>query len=46
MELMPLRQVYRLEKQGGIQVFEAWNTLRDFLLWQGIEAIIGSRDTI
>ena len=51
MELMQLRQLSRLEKQGVIQAFEysyelAWNTLRDFLLWQGIEGIIGSRDTI
>lgn len=51
MELMQLRQLSRLEKQGVIQAFEysyelAWNTLKDFLLWQGIEGIIGSRDTI
>lgn len=50
-ELMQLRQLSRLEKQGVIQAFEysyelAWNTLKDFLLWQGIEGIIGSRDTI
>lgn len=51
MELMQLRQLSRLEKQGVIQTFEysyelAWNTLKDFLLWQGIDGIIGSRDAI
>lgn len=51
MELMQLRQLSRLEKQGVIQAFEysyelAWNTLKDFLLWQGIDGIIGSRDAI
>lgn len=51
MELMQLRQLSRLEKQGVIQTFEysyelAWNTLKDFLLWQGIDGIIGSRDVI
>ena len=51
MELMQLRQLSRLEKQGVIQAFEcpnelARNTFKDFLLWQGIEGIIGSRDTI
>lgn len=48
---MPLRQLSGFEKKGVIQAFEysyelAWNTLKDFLLWQGIEGIIGSRDTI
>jgi nucleotidyltransferase substrate binding protein (TIGR01987 family) len=23
-----------------------WNTLKDYLVWQGIEGIVGSRDTI
>lgn len=50
-ELMKRRQLSRLEKQGVIQAFEysyelAWNTLKDFLLWQGIDGIIGSRDAI
>ena len=40
-----------MEKQGLIQAFEftyelAWNTLKDYLLWQGIKGITGSRDTI
>lgn len=44
---MQLRQLSRLEKQGVIQAFEyayelAWNTLEDFLLWQGIVGIVGS----
>jgi nucleotidyltransferase substrate binding protein (TIGR01987 family) len=49
--LMQVRELSRLEKQGVIQAFEysyelAWNTLKDFLIWQGIEGITGSRDTI
>jgi nucleotidyltransferase substrate binding protein (TIGR01987 family) len=51
MALMQVRELSNLEKQGVIQAFEfsyelAWNTLRDFLVWQGIEDITGSRDTI
>ncbi|EHY76327.1 nucleotidyltransferase [Pseudomonas kunmingensis] len=50
-ELMQRRELSRLEKQGVIQAFEysyelGWNTLKDFLVWQGIEGIVGSRDTI
>ncbi len=50
-ELAKLRELSRLEKQGVIQAFEytyelGWNTLKDFLQWQGIEGIVGSRDTI
>jgi nucleotidyltransferase substrate binding protein (TIGR01987 family) len=49
--LMQVRELSRLEKQGVIQAFEysyelAWNTLKDFLIWQGIDGITGSRDTI
>jgi len=49
--LMHQRELSRLEKQGVIQAFEfsyelGWNTLKDFLIWQGIEGITGSRDTI
>jgi nucleotidyltransferase substrate binding protein (TIGR01987 family) len=49
--LMQARELSKLEKQGVIQAFEysyelAWNTLKDFLVWQGIEGITGSRDTI
>jgi len=51
MELMSQRPLSKLEKQGVIQGFEysyelGWNTLKDFLVWQGLEGIIGSRDTI
>jgi nucleotidyltransferase substrate binding protein (TIGR01987 family) len=50
-ELMQQRELSRLEKQGVIQSFEysyelGWNTLKDFLVWQGLEGIVGSRDTI
>ncbi len=49
--LMGERPLSDLEKQGVIQAFEftyelAWNTLRDFLVWQGIPGLTGSRDTI
>jgi nucleotidyltransferase substrate binding protein (TIGR01987 family) len=45
------RELSRLEKQGLIQAFEytyelAWKTLKDYLQWQGLVDIIGSRDTI
>lgn len=51
MELMQQRELSKLEKQGVIQGFEycyelGWNTLKDFLVWQGIDGIVGSRDTI
>jgi nucleotidyltransferase substrate binding protein (TIGR01987 family) len=44
-------QLSDLEKQGLIQAFEytfelAWNTLKNYLEFQGITNIIGSRDTI
>ena len=50
-ELMHQRDLSKLEKQGVIQGFEysyelGWNTLKDFLVWQGIEGIVGSRDCI
>ncbi len=50
-ELLRQRPLTQLEKQGVIQAFEftyelAWNTLKDYLAWQGIEDIVGSRDTI
>ncbi len=51
MALMAARPLSWLEKQGVIQGFEycyalGWHTLQDFLLWQGIEGLIGSRDTL
>lgn len=50
-DLMRERELSKLEKQGVIQAFEytyelAWNTLRDYLKWQGIAQLTGSRDTI
>lgn len=49
--LMNARPLSNLEKQGVIQAFEftyelAWNTLKDYLLWQGLTGIVGSRDAI
>ena len=40
-----------LEKQGLVQAFEytfelGWNTLKDYLTFQGITDLVGSRDTI
>lgn len=48
-ELARQRPLSELEQQGLIQGFEfthelAWNLLKDYLQYQGIEAIIGSRD--
>lgn len=39
-----------LEKQGLVKAFEytyelAWNTMKDFLVYQGMIGLIGSRDT-
>lgn len=50
-ELMGARDLSRLEKQGVIQAFEftyelSWKTLKDYLVWQGLQSIVGSRDTI
>ena len=50
-ELKHQRALSDLENQGLIQSFEftyelAWNALKDYLVWQGIEGIVGSRDTI
>jgi nucleotidyltransferase substrate binding protein (TIGR01987 family) len=49
-ELGRSRALSRLEKQGFIQAFEftyelGWNTLKDYLTFQGITDLIGSRDT-
>jgi len=51
MEPMQQRELSKLEKQGVIQCFKhcyelGWNTLEDFLVWQSIESVVGSRDTI
>lgn len=51
MQLMQQRDLSKLEKQGVIQGFEycyelGWNSLKDFLVWQGIDGIVGARDTI
>lgn len=51
LELMRQRGLSELEKQGLIQSFEytyelGWNMLKDYLAWQGIENIVGSRDAI
>lgn len=48
-ELAKKRPLNELEQQGLIQGFElthelAWNLLKDYLHYQGIEGIIGSRD--
>jgi nucleotidyltransferase substrate binding protein (TIGR01987 family) len=48
-ELSQQRPLSRLEKQGFILAFEftyelAWNTLRDYLTFQGITDLVGSRD--
>lgn len=45
------KELSELERQGLIKSFEytfelAWNVLKDFLEYQGINNIIGSRDTI
>lgn len=45
------RELSDLEKQGFIRAFEytfelAWNLLRDYLTFQGIQDIYGSRDAI
>lgn len=49
-ELSQQRPLSRLENQGLIQAFEftfelAWNTLRDFLIAQGLQGLFGSKDT-
>jgi len=50
-EFIDKEDLTRLEEQGLIKAFEytyelAWNTLRDFLKFQGHTDIYGSRDTI
>lgn len=48
-ELRRQRPLTNLERQGLIKAFEfahelAWNTLKDFAEFKGIEGLIGSRD--
>jgi nucleotidyltransferase substrate binding protein (TIGR01987 family) len=43
------KELNEMEKQGLIKAFEftyelAWNTLKDYLEYQGIPGVIGSRD--
>jgi nucleotidyltransferase substrate binding protein (TIGR01987 family) len=50
-ELRRQRSLTNLEKQGVIQAFEytyelGWNTLKDYLAYQGIVDVVGARDTI
>ena len=45
------RPLSELEKQGVIQGFEfvhelAWNLLKDFLEYEGIQGLVGSRSTV
>ncbi len=50
-ELRRQRTLTNLEKQGLIQAFEfsyelGWNTLKDYLTYQGTVGLVGARDTI
>ncbi len=50
-ELSQQREFTDLEKQGVIQGFEfvhelAWNVLKDYLEFEGIQGIVGSRGTV
>ena len=50
-ELSQQRPLSDLEKQGVIQGFEivhelAWNVLKDFLAYEGITGIVGSRGAV
>lgn len=51
MALMQAGSLSELERLGVIQVFEytyelGCSTLKDYLVWQGIPGIVGSRDAI
>jgi nucleotidyltransferase substrate binding protein (TIGR01987 family) len=48
-EVVELKHPNKFEEQGLVQAFEftyelAWNTLKDFLEYQGISEVVGSRD--
>lgn len=48
-ELIELRALSNLEKQGFVRIFEfthelAWNVMKDFAIYQGEQRIMGSRD--
>ncbi len=50
-EFIELGELSKFEKQGLIKSFEytyelGWNTIKDYLFFQGIPDISGSRDTI
>lgn len=50
-DVVGLEKPNRFEEQGLIKAFEftfelAWNTLKDFLEYQGFSGIVGSRDAI
>jgi len=50
-ELANERELSDLEKQGLVQAFEytyelAWNTIKDYMQYQGDTTIMGSRDAI
>ena len=50
-ELSRQRALSDLEKQGVIQAFEfvhelAWNVLKDYLEYEGIQGLVGSRGTV
>ena len=50
-QLMEQRPLSDLEQQGLIQGFEfthelAWNVLKDYLEYEGIQGLVGSRSTV
>jgi nucleotidyltransferase substrate binding protein (TIGR01987 family) len=50
-EFLDKQNLNKLEEQGLVKAFEytfelAWNTLKDFMEYQGISEIVGSRDAV
>jgi len=48
-QLAGVRPLSNLEEQGMIKAYEfnyelAWNLIKDYLVWQGFDDIVGSRD--